>query len=430
MEEEKKRPKVFYGWWIVLGAALCGFVTTGGIQTIAVAAPYLETEFGWSRTLIVGAVGVGALVVGFTGLAAGYLVDKIGPRLTVIIGALVGAAGLMLASLTNGPWLWYVSLGFLGATGVAFGGTIAPISTLRRWFMKRAALTVSIALVGSGLGVVVLVPLYSTLMESLGWRTTYLISGLVVIVGGLIGGILLRKDPESSGMHPDGAEPEPQEVEQRLDFMTRGEMWTVAEALRNRNFWFLVLAQTCGMLVFAGFYPHVILWGLDLGLTPAGAASIMAFFAMATIVGRVFGGAVSDWYMARFPRMTRKPIAYVNVTGVLVGSILCATVVDSYSSMLAVLLVAGFAFSIGISIYPTYLGDLFGVANLPRLFAVKMLAIVLMGAASPVFVGYVYDTTGTYTPAFWAGAAACAVSLVMLALIRHPRKRVALQVAS
>jgi MFS family permease len=424
MEEEKKRPRIFYGWWIMLGAALCGFVTSGGIQTIAVAAPYLEDEFGWSRTTIVGTAAVGALVVGLSGLAAGYLVDRIGPRLTVIIGTIIGAAGLMLASLTNEPWMWYLSLGFLGATGVAFGGTIAPISTLRRWFMKRAAMTISLALVGSGLGVVLLVPLYSSLMESLGWRTTYIISGLIVIVGGLVGGVLLRKDPESYAMHPDGVAPDPQQVKERLDFISRGEMWSVAEAVRNRNFWFLILAQTFGMLVFAGFYPHVILWGRDIGLTNAAAASVMAFFATATIIGRVLGGAISDWYMARFPKMTRKPIAYVNVIGVLVGTVLCATVVNSYTTMLVVLITAGFAFSIGISIYPTYLGDLFGVMNLPRLMGVRMLAIVLIGAASPVFVGYTFDKTGAYTMAFWVGAAVCVVSLVMLALIKQPQKRV------
>lgn len=81
--------------------------------------------------------------------------------------------------------------------------------------MKRAALTISIALVVSGLGVVILIPLYSSLMESLGWRTTYIISGLIVIVGGLIGAALLRKDPESHGMYPDGVEPEPELVKAR-----------------------------------------------------------------------------------------------------------------------------------------------------------------------------------------------------------------------
>lgn len=109
MEEEKKRPRIFYGWWIMVGAALCGFVTSGGIQTIAVAAPHLEAEFAWSRTTIVGAVAMGAVVMGLMGLAAGHLVDRIGPRIVAITGAIVGATGLMLASLTtaNTPWMWY-----------------------------------------------------------------------------------------------------------------------------------------------------------------------------------------------------------------------------------------------------------------------------------------------------------------------------------
>ena len=181
------------------------------------------------------------------------------------------------------------------------------------------------------------------------------------------------------------------------------------------------------MLVLAGFYPHVILWGLDIGLTPAAAAGIMACFATSTIVGRVAGGFVSDWYMARWPGMTRKPIAYVNVLGVLLGSVLCASVVTSYATMLVVLIVTGFTFSIGIAIYPTYIGDLFGGVNLPRLMSVRMLAIVLMGAVSPVFVGYIFDTTGSYTLAFWIGAGFCVISLVMLALIRQPQKRAAVE---
>jgi MFS family permease len=93
----------------MVGAALGGFVTAGGIMTITVAAPHIQEEFGWSLTMIMGVLGVGAVVTGLMGLLAGYLVDRIGPRLVAMIGAIVGAAGLMLVSLTtaNTPWMWY-----------------------------------------------------------------------------------------------------------------------------------------------------------------------------------------------------------------------------------------------------------------------------------------------------------------------------------
>lgn len=426
MEEEKKMPRIFYGWWIMVGAALGGFVTAGGIMTITVAAPHIQEEFGWSLTMIMGVLGVGAVVTGLMGLLAGYLVDRIGPRLVAMIGAIVGAAGLMLVSLTtaNTPWMWYVCLGFLGATGVAFGGTIAPISTLRRWFMKRAALVISVALVGAGLATVVLVPfVYIPLMESIGWQNTYVISGLIVLVGGCIGASLLRKDPESYGMYPDGVKPDPELVKARLDFMARGETWSVAEAIRNRNFWFLILAQVTGLLVLAGFAPNIIVWGKDLDIVVEDVGWVVFGFGMAAIIGRLVGGFISDWYMARWPRLTRKPMAYVNILGVLLGSILCASVVNSYAIMLPVLIILGFTYSLGISVYPTYIGDLFGVVNLPRLFAVRMVALVLIGAVSPVFIGYIHDTTKAFTLAFWIGAGFCVISLVMLTLIKQPQKK-------
>lgn len=428
MEEDKKGSRIFYGWWIMLGAALCGFVCSGAMNTLSAAAPHLEDKFGWSTAVITAAAGVGVIVMGVVGVGVGYLVDRIGPRRTVIIGAVIAGIGYMLVSLTTADalWMWYLCIGFIGPIGLAFAMMLAPLSTLRRWFMKRAALTMSMAMVGSGLGVVVLVPfVYSPLIEAFGWEKAYLVCGFILLVGALIGGALLRKDPESHGMYPDGVKPDPELLKERLDFMARGEEWLVGEAARNRNFWLLILAQLGGIVAIMGIYPHLFLWGEspDVGLTAEGAGVMMAAFAGTAIVGRVLAGFVSDWYMARFPGTTRKPILYVNILGVLLGLVLCATIVDSYATMLLALIVVGFSYGIGISIFPTYLGDLFGVVNIPRLFGFMFLFIVPFGALAPYIFGRVYDAMGSYDLAFYIGAVLCAVSVVTLALVRQPQKR-------
>jgi OFA family oxalate/formate antiporter-like MFS transporter len=97
--------------------------------------------------------------------------------------------------------------------------------------------------------------------------------------------------------------------------------------------------------------------------------------------------------------------------------------VSSERELLLVSLLIGFCYGCGLSVFPTYLGDLFGVVSLSALFGVVFLFCAgLFGAMGPVLYGFVREASGSYDLAFLITAILCLISAVSLFLIRAPVK--------
>lgn len=414
----------FYGWVIVMAAWLAMFVSAAAISSFSIFAPELEDEFGWTRGMLSLGFTLNAILMAVFGLVSGMLVDRIGLRRIVIIGAVIGGLGIALLSQITQPWHFHLLYGVIASSGIALCFIVPTVATVRRWFMRRAALAVSIAMTGSGLGMVILLPLVHRMIAAIGWRDSYIALGLILVVGAIIGGALLKKDPESAGTYPDGIKPEAAELETRADFLSRAEKWSVRETFRTSSWWLLIFSQFY-IIAVVGIIGHIVFWGGDLGIPRGDAVIILSLFVLAAVAGRLFGGFFSDWYMARFS-ISRKPILYFCTIGVALGCFL-AMGVSSETGLLLVSLLIGFCYGSGLSVFPTYLGDLFGVVSVPTLFGVMFLfAEGLFGGIGPVLYGFVHDTTGCYDLAFLVTAILCLISAVSLFLIKAPVRRKAL----
>ncbi len=412
--------RLFYGWVIVAAAWLAMFVSSASIASFSIFAPELEVEFGWSRGMLSLGYSLNTITIAIFGLIAGMLVDRIGVRRLVIIGAVVGGVGTALLSQITQPWQFHLLYGVLAPSGIALCFIVPTVATVRRWFMRRAALTVAIAMTGSGLGVVVLLPLIHRLIQVIGWSHSYIVLGLIMVAGAVIGGAFLKKDPESLGDYPDGVKPKAEELEQRLDFLARSEKWPVKEAVRTSSWWLLILSQFFN-IALVGIIGHLVFWGGDLDIPSGDAVKILSFMALAAVAGRLLAGFLSDWLMSRFGT-SRKPALYFCTIGVALGCFL-AMGVSSERELLLVSLLIGFCYGCGLSVFPTYLGDLFGVVSLSALFGVVFLFCAgLFGAMGPVLYGFVREASGSYDLAFLITAILCLVSAVSLFLIRAPVK--------
>lgn len=412
------QPRIFYGWYIVGGAWLAMLVSAAAISSFTVFAPELESQFGWTRVMSSWAYTLNIIIGSAFGILAGILVDRIGLRRMVIFGAIVGGAGTALLSLTDTLWHFYLLFGFIAPAGISLCFMVPMVATVRRWFMRRAAWAVAIAMTGSGMGVVILIPLLQRLIDTIGWQNTYLVLGAIMTAGATIGGAMLRKDPESSGTHPDGVELSLEELMERSDFAVRNKRWSIGDAFRKPAWWLLMLSQFFNMAVI-GTMAHIVFWGSqDLGLPRTDVVNYLSYLVLAAVVGRLFGGFFSDWYMSRF-KISRKPILYVGTLSVALGSFLAMNVNDA-TGLLIVSLVIGFGFGIGLAVFPAYLGDLFGVANAPALLGIMLFITAgIFGAIGPILFGFVHDAYGSYDLAFLITAILCVVSAAALVFVRQ-----------
>ena len=111
--------------------------------------------------------------------------------------------------------------------------------------------------------------------------------------------------------------------------------------------------------------------------------------------------------------------------GVALGCALGASIVTGYGTLLLVSIIIGFCYGSGLATFPTYLGDLFGMVNMPTLFGLMMGAMAVFTALGPILYGNIRTATGSYELALWITSGMCLVSAVCLYPIRQPKKKVA-----
>jgi len=289
--------------------------------------------------------------------------------------------------------------------------------------MKRAGTMVSIAASGPSFAAMILIPVGSRLIDALDWQTCFLLLGIFLFLGVGTGGVLMKKDPESMGVFPDGIKPTEEEIKARADFMARTERWGSKEAMRNRNFWFYILSLLGHYVAIFGLSVHIVQWGMDLNMTRGVVSDIVGFYRLAAFASGLIAGLSSDWVMSRFKGTTRRPFLMLSTAGVGLGCFLGATVVTSSTLFPIVVILIGFFVGIGGSLHLTYLGDLFGVVNIPMLSGIRTPFYIGAGALGPVLFGFSYDATGSYGLALTITGILCIISLIALVMIKIPTKK-------
>jgi len=157
-------------------------------HAMSVWAVALENNFGWSRTQLSLAITFTRVEGGLMGPLEGYLSDRIGTRRMVFIGLLVLAAGWLLFGQVHNLWMFYLAFVVM-SLGQGLGGWVPLMTLLNHWFVRRRAMAMGLAMMGSGLGALLLVPAIAWEIDPdhdrLGWRLTATIIAGVVIVAAL-----------------------------------------------------------------------------------------------------------------------------------------------------------------------------------------------------------------------------------------------------
>ena len=135
---------------------------------------------------------------------SGKLMETFGARRMMTLSSIVMGATLICMSKFSALWQFYAAGAVLGVT-FTFLMYLSFPTIIPRWFNKNVGLMIGIAAAGSSIGGALFNPICGMLINSYGWRTTYIILGAVIllIVSPLIG-IFLRNKPADVGLRPYG----------------------------------------------------------------------------------------------------------------------------------------------------------------------------------------------------------------------------------
>ena len=161
----------------VFGACLTQGTVIGLLFAYGLLIKELETEFGWSRTLLSSCTSVAFLGMGVFAILGGTLSDKYGPRLVLCFTGLSIGVGFALMSQVTAAWHLFVIFGVFVALGM---GThdVVTLSIVARWFEKRRGIMTAVVKIGTALGQAAVPPLMAILILMFGWRDAVLMIGI------------------------------------------------------------------------------------------------------------------------------------------------------------------------------------------------------------------------------------------------------------
>src|SRR6187551_1541321 len=170
---------------------------------------FMVREFGWSRAQVTSGNAISKLLIGpLFGFAAGWIVDRFGPRRLMMAGVVMAGGALIGLAHMSALWMFYFFYIF-NALGYVCGGPLPNQVLLSRRFDENRGKAMGFAYLGIGIGGT-LVPLVATALTSAyGWRAALQILGGLMIAIALPMAWFVKDTPGPDGDKPGPGHPAP-----------------------------------------------------------------------------------------------------------------------------------------------------------------------------------------------------------------------------
>ena len=278
------------GFVVVAASFLIQGVSIGGMFAYGLLFTELIATFGWSRATIAGAISAAALVMGVTGMLAGRLNDRFGPRWVLSVSAIFYAAGFMLMSTLSTPWQLYLFWGLLVGIGLSTHDVIT-LSTVARWFPRRRGLVSGIVKVGTGCGQIAVPILVAALIASYDWRVACRIFGAGAFVILILAAQLMRRDPGRAATGPHASLATGAQTQGAALEAGAAPDLTYRTALRTPALWLLCASQFLAIGSLGTITVHIVPHAIDLGFSRAAAAALLSTIGAVSL----FGSGLQSW---------------------------------------------------------------------------------------------------------------------------------------
>ncbi len=379
------RGGIFHGWYIVAVCFVVNFIVFGiSVNTFTVYVKPIEAEMGWLRGEISLAITLAALSMGLAAPFIGKLIDRVGARVVMAAGTtVVGVTSLLLSEAQSLPYFYAIFV--VSGVGQA-AATLIPISlVISNWFEAKRGKALGIAMTGTGLGAMVMVPVTSWVVVTWDWRTSFFSMGCVILLTVPMTLLLIRTRPSDMGLLPDGGFVT-DDAAVNLDGLS------VPEAFRTASFWLIGSMMLLAGLVAMGIGVHLMPYLTDIGHPEATASLIISIISGLTVVGKISLGFVVDrWGLQR---------TVILAYGVIAVGIVLLTGAQALALACVFAVVYGFAIGAPLLINPGLTAECLGLANFGAVFGVLTLLTTVGAAAGAVLTGVIYDNVGGYLPAF------------------------------
>lgn len=262
----------------------------------------MEEELGWGRSQLFIPLTVSVLSTALVAPLLGrYLDRKYGALVILVVSvSLLGARLLGVAQVDNfWPFLFFFGVmgGFATFGTQAMTGVIVP-----KWFVRRRSNAVSIAILGSSAAAFATPLLINGLDSAYGWRTTWVLLGVAILLVAVPLTLLVRRRPEDVGLVPD--QPRRGHESANSEPLAYERSFTLAEARRTKVIWLLMAAIGLGSFAWMGVPMTIVSLGIDRGISSDTGAWAFSFYGLLSMSARFWWSYMADRTHVRIAMIT------------------------------------------------------------------------------------------------------------------------------
>jgi len=322
----------------------------------------------------------------------GFLVEKLGPKALIGLGALMSGAGWIASSYITSLWGLYATYGLLCGigTGIVY---IGIIGLMVKWFPARRGFATGVVAAGYGFGAILTTFPIDDMLKASGYQRTLVVFGAIFAAIGLIGALMLRT-------------PRTGEVPERppIPGGVTTHNSTPREMLKTPVFWLMFvmmsMMSTGGLMVITQFTSFAKSFGIDakttvviLGMTLAAIPAALTFDRITNGLTRPFFGWVSD----HIGRENTMGIAFI-LEGIAIYLMLQYRT-DPF--MLVVLSgLVFFGWGEIFSLFPSTLTDTFGTAYATTNYGFLYMAQGVGSILGAPVAAMIFEKSGSWMPVF------------------------------
>ncbi|BCR03839.1 MFS transporter [Desulfuromonas versatilis] len=384
---------ILYAWSIFKGA-IADSIARGG-----------EGAFTWDAASVNDPYAVACLAFAAAMVLAGKCQDKLGPRVTCLLGGLLVGAGFVWISQTTSYWAWVAGFGVLAGTGIGFGYSAATPPALKWFPPAKTGLIAGIVVSGFGLAPVYIAPLAKYLLAVRGLQEAMLIFGVAFAVVVCSLSLFVVNPPEGF-----------------VSGRKTAAKLSAASELGPSQLFSKGTFYTLWLCYFIGAGSGLMVIGSAKGLAHASmgewAFLVVVIMSVGNAGGRLLAGVVSD-------KLGRATTLTIMLAFQAVLMFLAIPVLGGQAShpLLVALLVTFIVFNYGtnLSLFPAFAKDLWGMKHFGMNYGILFSAwgvgaFVLVRASQMLQV-----KTGNFTSSFILAGVLLMIGTVMSLSLRAPK---------
>lgn len=395
--------------WAYLAAGVAAMLFAGVIYAWSILKAPLQEAFGWTAPQLALNFTLTMCFFCLGGFVSSLAAKRVGGKYVICAGAILTAVGFILTSRLNGTSVisLYIAYGLLAGFGIGCA-YVTTISTVSAWFPDKKGFCSGCLMMGFGASTLLLGSLANGLIDSIGWRRTFLLLGAVIGAVILLVGLFLRL-PDSKVVLPQVKKVHNKAAE---DFAPID--YTTGQMIRRFTFWraflCIVLLASVGNAVIS-FARDVV---LSVGASAGAATTMVGVLAVCNGLGRIATGALFDAAGRKVTMLT------ANITAILAAAVtLLAVVTSSVVLCIGGLCLVGFSYGACPTLSASFIAAFYGNRYFATNFSV--MNFNLMGASVvATLASSILTSSGGYTAPLLMLLILSMVALVLNLSIKKP----------